>query len=750
MHANNKMKLSRKLLLCFLLAGILPALVVMVTSLYSASQSLAVQSFNQLTSVRDIKKASVERYLNTIENQVITLSENLMVVQAMQSFRQSFKLPVTTQSIDEMRRSVGSYYSQDFSAEYAKQNRGSLPDTAKLISKLSAKALAYQYEFISNNPHPLGEKDKQTKTANPSAYGEIHQKVHPVLRNYLKRFGFYDIFLIDESSGDIVYSVFKELDFATSLIDGPFADSNFAEAFLKASKSTNKDQVVFADLKNYTPSYEAPAGFIASPIFEGDKKIGVLVFQFPLNELNAIMTERSGLGETGETYLVGEDKLMRSDSFLDPDNHSVVASFANPTKGIVDTTASSKAIAGETGVDTIIDYNGNPVLSAFTQVKVGEVAWGLLSEIDEAEAFASIVQLRNFVLLVIALTMAGVVALALMVTRSIIRPLGGEPEQMKELAQRIAGGDLTVEFNEQLKREGVYGALCEMADQLQHMVQKISVTSQNLACAAEETSEINTDNNKRAQQQQAETESLAVAVSQMTSSIKDVVHNAEETSLLAKNATGDTEEARVIVANTLQSINHLFDKVDNVSQVIETAGESSRDIVSVIEVIQGIAEQTNLLALNASIEAARAGSSGRGFAVVADEVRSLASRTQESVGNVESMVSRIQQTILNAVDEISQGKVMAKEAVAVATDGEGALENVMHSIVSIADRNQQIATSTEQQHSSTLQISESIGNISESTEQSAIAIQQTAQASHEVAELSEQLNGLVGEFKVVA
>lgn len=750
LNSKNKMRLSRKLLLCFLLAGILPALMIMITSLYSASDSMTQQSFNQLTSVRDIKKASVQRYISTIENQVVTLSENLMVIEAMQNFRQAFKLPSASLSLSQMRRSLVNYYENDFSNEYANQNAGTRPNALAMVAKLSDKAVAYQYAFISSNPHPLGEKDKLNQTDTVSPYNQIHSKVHPVLRNYLKRFGFYDIFLIDDSTGEIVYSVFKELDFATSLIDGPYADTNFAAAFVKASKSTDKDQVVFADLKRYSPSYEAPAGFIASPIYQGSKKIGVLVFQFPLNELNAIMSERSGLGLTGETYLVGEDKLMRSDSYLDPQHHSVVASFSDKTKGNVDTLASTQALRGETGIATIIDYNGNPVLSAFTHLQVGDVTWALLSEIDEAEAFASIIQLRNFVLMVIALTMAAVVALAIMVTKSIIQPLGGEPEQMKEIAERIASGDLTLEYNDQLKREGVYGALCDMAEQLQDMVHRISVTSQDLARAAEETSAINSNNDERAHQQQVETDNLADAAAQMTSSIKEVMQNAEEASLLAKNASGDTVQAREVVANTLQSINHLFDKVDNVSQVIETAGENSREIVSVIEVIQSIAEQTNLLALNASIEAARAGESGRGFSVVADEVRTLARRTQESVGNVEVMVNKIQNTILSAIKEISQGKEMAKEAVVVATAGEGALTNIMHSITSISDRNQQIAQLTENQHLSTQEINDSINNIQEGTESSALSIKQTSQASLEVALLSEQLNGLVSEFKVVS
>jgi methyl-accepting chemotaxis protein len=122
--------------------------------------------------------------------------------------------------------------------------------------------------------------------------------------------------------------------------------------------------VVLVDYARYAPSYEAPAGFIASPIFDGGEKIGVAIFQMPIDRLNTIMGERAGLGRTGETYLVGPDELMRSDSYLDPENHSVVASFKRPATGKVSTAAAKAALAGNTGAEVIMDYNGHPVLSA--------------------------------------------------------------------------------------------------------------------------------------------------------------------------------------------------------------------------------------------------------------------------------------------------------------------------------------------------------------------------------------------------
>ncbi|MCP4193805.1 MAG: methyl-accepting chemotaxis protein [Planctomycetaceae bacterium] len=429
------MKLSTKLIVLFLLVGVLPAAVIGTIALVGASSDMKDPSkvtFGTLTSVRDIKKqqietyfseregdmgvlvntvgtlrqeafakltasrevkrSAVERYFQSIEDQIVTFSEDRMVVEAMSQFASDFSQFRSENNFSEddlklMRSQLASYYTDDFSQEYKSQNKGQSANAGQFLDQLDDDSIAFQHHHISGNPHPLGSKHLMDRASDQSAYSKAHDQNHPIIRNYLEKFGYYDIFLVDPETGDIVYSVFKELDFSTSLIDGPYAQTNFGEAFRKANSATNKDEVVLVDYKKYTPSYDAPASFIASPIFDGDKKIGVAIFQMPIDRLNAIMEERAGLGETGETYLVGPDQLMRSNSYLDPEFHSVVESFKNPDKGRVDTAAANDALAGKVGSEVIIDYNGNPVLSAYTPVKVGNFTWGLLAEIDVAEAF---------------------------------------------------------------------------------------------------------------------------------------------------------------------------------------------------------------------------------------------------------------------------------------------------------------------------------------------------------------------------
>jgi len=207
------------------------------------------------------------------------------------------------------------------------------------------------------------------------------------LGNIMADNGWYDIFLID-TDGDIVYTVMGESDLGMVIPDSDLKNSSLGKAF-QAAQTMGADEIAVADFAPYAPSNGEPAGFMMAQMRDERGALeGYVAFQIPLDKITAIMSERAGMGETGETYLVGPDKLMRSDSYLDPLNHSVAASFANPSEGSVETEAAKAALAGETAADVIIDYNGNPVLSAYTPLQIGDTTWALLAEIDVAEAFS--------------------------------------------------------------------------------------------------------------------------------------------------------------------------------------------------------------------------------------------------------------------------------------------------------------------------------------------------------------------------
>ena len=310
--------ITRKLFFLLLLVGVLPTFAVGYSIYQSSFTEIENKAKAQLEAIKTVKANQLTGYFQQIENQVRTFSENVMVVDAMKQFptaetSASTEAGVTPEKLEQMRNKVESYYKIDFTNEYL-DITGNNPPVEQQLAPLDNDSIFLQYQYIANNPNPLGAKEVLDAANDDTTYSKLHKKYHPVVRSYLKKFGYYDIFLCDLNSGDIVYSVFKELDFTTSLSKGPYASTNFGRAFELAANATSKDDVFLVDYQDYVPSYDAPASFISSPIFDGDTKVGVAIFQMPLNKIAAIMGERTGLGNTGETYAVGKDLLMRNNS----------------------------------------------------------------------------------------------------------------------------------------------------------------------------------------------------------------------------------------------------------------------------------------------------------------------------------------------------------------------------------------------------------------------------------------------------
>jgi hypothetical protein len=194
---------------------------------------------------------------------------------------------------------------------------------------------AFPLDYIADNKFPLGNKHKLDAASANTLYNRTHTIHHSNLREYLEKFGYYDVFFIDAETGDIVYSVFKELDFGTSLKTGPYANSSLGKAFRDALSQTDPTKVSMSDYETYLPSYDAPAGFIASAIFDEGKVIGVLAFQISFDEINKVTLLETTKYKTLETYLVGPDFKMRSDSKVDNAQRNVRSSFRNPEKGSI-------------------------------------------------------------------------------------------------------------------------------------------------------------------------------------------------------------------------------------------------------------------------------------------------------------------------------------------------------------------------------------------------------------------------------
>ncbi|SFQ09992.1 methyl-accepting chemotaxis protein [Pseudomonas sp. NFPP07] len=359
------------------------------------------------------------------------------------------------------------------------------------------------------------------------------------------------------------------------------------------------------------------------------------------------------------------------------------------------------------------------------------------------EVFQSAVGL---VLAILAIVLVLTVGLAIVLTRSIVRPLS----QAVAVAETIASGDLchaiSVTGNDEPAR--LLHALQRMQNSLRSTLQKIADSSSQLASAAEELHAVTEDSSKTLHQQSNELEQAATAVNEMTAAVEEVARNAVSTSEASRETDATAHHGRQQVQHTVDSIGELADEVTRTCGQVEHLAVDVRNIGQVLEVIRSIAEQTNLLALNAAIEAARAGDAGRGFAVVADEVRALAHRTQQSTQEIESMINTIEEGTEGAVSAMRHSNERAHLTLEAARASGLALDQITQAITSINERNMVIASASEEQAQVAREVDRNLVNIRDLATQTSAGANQSNAASQDLSRLAVELNGLVTQFKV--
>ncbi|MDH5185302.1 MAG: methyl-accepting chemotaxis protein, partial [Gammaproteobacteria bacterium] len=272
------MNIRNKMLLGSTILTILPILVVS-TVLYfvatnTASTAITEQVNSRLTSMRDAKKAHVEDYFNTMRDQVLTYASNKMIIDAMREFRAAFQgADVSYKMNTQKLAALEQYYTNQFGKEYETVNKGRQIDSKTILKSLGNTGQLLQSVYMVENQQPLGSKHKFDGPEDNADYSYTHGQYHPSIRYYLEQFGYYDIFLVDKNSGQVIYSVFKESDFATSLIDGAYANSGLARAF-KAMQNAEAGRFHIEDFSPYTPSYDAQAAFISTPVYDMGEQTG--------------------------------------------------------------------------------------------------------------------------------------------------------------------------------------------------------------------------------------------------------------------------------------------------------------------------------------------------------------------------------------------------------------------------------------------------------------------------------------------
>ena len=706
----SKMSIATKIMV--FMGGILLSLFVSAYLQFSSSKDALLKAhFDEFGASLHGRKLALESYTTAIQEDLLSVA-------------------VSPATLDALKA---------FSAGFAET-----PDAKKTL----------QNEYINNNPNKLGEKNKLMVAAGDNAYNRAHAFYHPWATTFIEQKGYYDFFLINPQ-GDIVYTYFKELDYATNLLNGEWKDSNFAHLVQEVIANPQAGVSKFVDFAPYAPSNNVPAAFIASPIFEGKTLKGVVAFQFPISRINNVMKVEDE-HKTSEAILVGEDFLTRSESraVLEKGGDSDIL------KRKVDIEPVRNAMKEGVGSGLFESDQGIPTVYAYEPANILGIKWIMLQGVSLHEAMEDLNDVIAETVLQLLVSL-GFVALAIwFVKYKVTNPLG----KIETTMSSLAGGNLTVaiphadrgdevgkmaravdvfkqnalrvkqmEMEQEAARvrsvEERKAAMNQMADNFEGSVKQIvdivssaatemEATAKNVSAGAESTS--------------GRTASLAQATSEASQNVSTVASAAEELSSSIAEITRQVQKSAEV---SLEAVR----QADTANTTVKGLADGAQRIGDVVNLINDIAEQINLLALNATIEAARAGDAGKGFAVVASEVKSLANQTAKATEDIGAQIRGIQAETGQAVEFIqSIGKTInhiseISTAISAAVEEQGAATK-------------EIARSVQQAAKNTNTVSESVGEVSRSAQESGASASEMLSACAELARQSNTLNSEVDKF----
>ena len=618
-----QLKLSIKLPMLIGAVGVMAAGATMLVGYLSSSSTIKHQAERRVVEIVSDRAASMTRWLGDVERTLSITATSPATLQAISDFTAAWNIM------------GGSRFAE------------------------------LQSAFITQNPYPVGEKQKMRASGNLPFYDEMHIVHHPEFRKLQESSGYYDIFLFD-LAGNMIYSVRKESDFATSLKDGPFKGTALGMVIMDVLAEQDVEHTAFQDFMPYEPSASSPSAFMAHIVMDNNgDAIGAVAFQLPISAVGEIAAQNTGLGNTGDIFVFGEDKLLRND-FADTEALDILTAAPNG--------AWLRAGEAPSHMGGAFDRSGAPALIATAKVKFADTSWTFVAteRLSEAMSAANAVAVASLQTLAVVVLL--LLILAVFISRSLTRP-------QRELTAAMAAmveGDLTVNApgqdrgdeigdmarmtaafrDSKIDAERVKEAVAERetaqmerrrATQLSlseafentvggviHAVnaasEELHVSAQSMAGMARASGAEASRAAEASEAAAASVGSMATSADQLNASITEIAQQVDASSRIADVAT---------------------DKAAHTSQTVEALSAAANKIGEVVSLISDIAAQTNLLALNATIEAARAGEAGKGFAVVAAEVKSLATQTTNATGEIAAQIGSIQQATEVAVTSIA-------------------------------------------------------------------------------------------------
>ncbi len=445
-------KLVYKFSFAFFLVSLLTLVSIGLFSYYQGRDLLSEKAFEQLEGLTRYKKERIEEYFKDIKGELLTISQNPSTIDAIKSFSEAYTLQVPLTD-EEEKQKLAKFYELEFVNEL--QYHQVEASTVRNYIPPQGKAQALQYKYIANNPHPTGFKSKlKTALTSNDPYDALHAKYHQSFAKYVQEMDIEDILLID-TEGNVIYTVEKRPDFATNFLREPYKSSSAARLFRRLLRksifSKNEEIIDFEDYEFYEPNFFQPSAFIGTVIYDDNpeqpNRIGVVIFQINSSKIQDILTNRKGwqqegLGNTGESALIGPDYLIRNNTrrFLeDPLSYTqnlfdkkVDSLIVNRIKRLNTTIllrqykieATVEAIEnGKSGSQERTDFLGEKVLDVYASIDVLGTRWAVITEINAAEIFQSVTDLRNNLLLIALAISIAVGLIGFTLARTLTQPM---------------------------------------------------------------------------------------------------------------------------------------------------------------------------------------------------------------------------------------------------------------------------------------------------------------------------------------
>jgi class 3 adenylate cyclase len=489
-----------KIIIVLLMTGLGCLAIGGVISYQLGNRALTRSIEQRLTAQRELKRQRVDSYVQNELRFTAAVGSAPETVEATKGFIAAFHAMRPAVIADPAAEkadlaTLDAWYRDKFVPRLDRITGGHQQIDALMPSDPVARRL--QADYIARNPNPPGQKNKLAAAPGDSAYDIAHAQFHPLMKRIADTVGFYDINLLDAQTGDVVYTVAKETDFASNMYQGPYERSGFARAAQRALDPRNGGDPVVEDYTPYTPSGFAPQMFTAVPVVADGQTIGVFVAQIDIKTLNNLINDNgqwqdTGQGKTGEVLLVGQDRLLRSESRfmteapekflaeakaagLSPTTANQIAALSTTILYMPETTeAIQLAFRNQSGLARYADYRGVPVIAAYGPLDVAGLHWAIAAKQDLAEALAPEVRLRNSLLTAAAAVAVVLTFLALGCAAAFTRPL-----------KRILAGMASIRDGGVIERVPVRGEdeFTDLARGYNAMADAIDARDQHLAAA---------------------------------------------------------------------------------------------------------------------------------------------------------------------------------------------------------------------------------------------------------------------------